>query len=238
MRLRNWAIGVACGALTLALAFQLSGRASAQAPQQTASNAGKAAPKPTAAHPAASSRPAPRRVARPPSQAEFAAATKSLLEETCSECHHSEDPAGGLDVALYGSVETLTSDRDRWELILTKLKAGEMPPEDVLRPDQEIAAAVKFLDAEFVRADATMKPDPGRVTARRLNRAEYTNTIRDLLAIEFRADRNFPTDDSGRRVRQHRRRPDCLAGADGKVSVGRRTHRRAGDGGRTPAQAD
>ena len=197
MRLRNRAIGVACGALTLALAFQWSGPASGQAPQQTASNAGKAAPKPTAAHPAASSRPAPRRVARPPSQAEFATATKSLLEETCSECHHSEDPAGGLDVALYGSVETLTSDRDRWELILTKLKAGEMPPEDVLRPDQEIAAAVKFLDAEFVRADATMKPDPGRVTARRLNRAEYTNTIRDLLAIEFRADRNFPTDDSG-----------------------------------------
>ena len=42
-----------------------------------------------------------------------------------------------------------------------------------------------------------MKPDPGRVTARRLNRAEYTNTIRDLLAIDFRADKNFPTDDSG-----------------------------------------
>ncbi len=56
---------------------------------------------------------------------------------------------------------------------------------------------VKFLDSEFARADASMKPDPGRVTARRLNRAEYTNTIRDLLAIEFRADRNFPTDDSG-----------------------------------------
>ena len=42
-----------------------------------------------------------------------------------------------------------------------------------------------------------MTPDPGRVTARRLNRAEYTNTIRDLLAIDFRADKNFPTDDSG-----------------------------------------
>ena len=56
---------------------------------------------------------------------------------------------------------------------------------------------MKFLDTEFDRADAAMKPDPGRVTARRLNRAEYTNTIRDLLAIEFRADKNFPTDDSG-----------------------------------------
>ena len=54
-----------------------------------------------------------------------------------------------------------------------------------------------LLEKEFPRADAAMKPDPGRVTARRLNRAEYTNTIRDLLAVEFRADRNFPTDDSG-----------------------------------------
>ena len=41
------------------------------------------------------------------------------------------------------------------------------------------------------------KPDPGRVTARRLNRNEYTNTIRDLLGVDFRAERDFPTDDSG-----------------------------------------
>ena len=72
-----------------------------------------------------------------------------------------------------------------------------MPPEDVLRPEAEINNLVKFLETEFARADALMKPDPGRVTARRLNRAESTNTIRDLLAIEFRADKNFPTDDSG-----------------------------------------
>ncbi len=42
-----------------------------------------------------------------------------------------------------------------------------------------------------------MKPDPGRVTARRLNRNEYRNTIRDLLAVDYRADKEFPTDDSG-----------------------------------------
>ncbi len=65
------------------------------------------------------------------------------------------------------------------------------------RPDEQIDALVKFLETEFDRADAAVKPDPGRVTARRLNRTEYTNTIRDLLAIEFRADKNFPTDDSG-----------------------------------------
>ena len=197
MKRHTRAIGIASGALILAVGIQLSGQSSGQAVpapvKPSASAAAAAAGKSGAPARAAASR-AP---ARPPSQAAFAAATKSLFEETCSECHHSEDPAGGLDVALYDSVDSLTTDRDRWELILTKLKAGEMPPEDVLRPDQEIAVLVKFLDSEFARADASMKPDPGRVTARRLNRAEYTNTIRDLLAIEFRADRNFPTDDSG-----------------------------------------
>ena len=72
-----------------------------------------------------------------------------------------------------------------------------MPPVDVEKPDEQIASLVTFLDKEFTRADALIKPDPGRVTARRLNRAEYTNTIRDLLAVDFRADQNFPTDDSG-----------------------------------------
>ena len=94
-------------------------------------------------------------------------------------------------------MESLASDRDQWELVLYQLKAHEMPPKDVIRPDAHIATLVKFLETEFARADANMKPDPGRVTARRLNRAEYTNTIRDLLAVEFRADRNFPADDSG-----------------------------------------
>jgi hypothetical protein len=80
----------------------------------------------------------------------------------------------------------------RWELILAKLKSGEMPPADVERPEDEIKTLVSFLETEFARADESMRPDPGRVTARRLNRAEYTNTIRDLLAIEFRATRISP----------------------------------------------
>src|ERR1035437_863720 len=54
-----------------------------------------------------------------------------------------------------------------------------------------------FLRGEFGKADAAMQPDPGRVVARRMNRNEYRNTIRDLLAVDFRAEKDFPTDDSG-----------------------------------------
>jgi hypothetical protein len=188
---------VVIGVLSAGFAFALTVtiRSSEQAPPAAARARAGAAPHAPAPTRAAAARTAG---ARPPSAAEFAAVTKDLFKDTCSECHHSEDPAGGLDVSLYSTVESL-ADRDRWEVILGKVKSREMPPEDASVPpsEEQLDTLVKFLDKEFARADAAMKPDPGRVTARRLNRAEYTNTIRDLLAIEFRADRNFPTDDSG-----------------------------------------
>jgi len=193
MRLRTVAIGVASVAWLLAV--QLS--PSAQAPAPPAARSARAQPaRPPAVTPAGPVA-KPRPAYHPPTAAAFNAATKSLFDYTCGECHNSTELAGGLDVALYSSPESLTTDPDRWELILAKLKSGEMPPAEVERPEADIKTLVSFLETEFARADASMRPDPGRVTARRLNRAEYTNTIRDLLAIEFRADRNFPTDDSG-----------------------------------------
>ena len=54
-----------------------------------------------------------------------------------------------------------------------------------------------YIERAFERADASIPQDPGRITARRLNRNEYTNTIRDLLGVRFRAEKYFPADDSG-----------------------------------------
>jgi len=88
--------------------------------------------------------------------------------------------------------------REGWERIVQKVRTGEMPPEGLPRlPAAQIETLVKFVQSEFERADRNIRPDPGRVTARRLNRNEYSNTIRDLLAVDFRAERDFPTDDSG-----------------------------------------
>ncbi len=64
-------------------------------------------------------------------------------------------------------------------------------------PQDKVTALITFIKGEFEKADAAVKPDPGRVTAQPLNRNEYRNTIRDLLAVDFRADKDFPTDDSG-----------------------------------------
>jgi mono/diheme cytochrome c family protein len=132
-----------------------------------------------------------------PSQAVFTSATRALLDDTCSACHGALIAEGGFDVRGYQQVESLVTQRAQWERVLEKLKSGEMPPAGVERPKRQIEKLVTFLDAELARADASAAPDPGRVTARRLNRTEYTNTIRDLLGVEFRADRSFPSDDSG-----------------------------------------
>jgi len=218
MKRYDVAVVVASAALIVAVNVKLAGRnpqpaartadrglrTADQGGQQSAPATPKrevaAAPAPrTAPAPAAARSAAGRPTSRPLTPAAFTAATKEMFDDTCSECHNPTDLSGGFDVNVYRSVETLATDRDRWESILAKLKSNEMPPDDaVIQPsDEQIKTLVKLLENEFERADAAMKPDPGRVTARRLNRAEYTNTIRDLLAVDFRADRNFPTDDSG-----------------------------------------
>jgi hypothetical protein len=123
---------------------------------------------------------------------------KPILKNTCSGCHNSATMSGGVNLTPYMEASTVTEDRPSWDKILEKIESGEMPPKGIPRPSQaQITAFTTFIHREFDKADALVKPDPGRVTARRLNRNEYKNTIRDLLAVDFRADKDFPTDDSG-----------------------------------------
>ena len=119
-----------------------------------------------------------------------------VLTRTCTPCHNDDLASGGLNIAPFTQAASLTKSRDGWDIIVRKIRAGEMPPKGIPRPAQMDAVIQCLLD-EFAKADRNLKPDPGRVTARRLNRSEYSNTIRDLLAVDFRADQNFPTDDLG-----------------------------------------
>ncbi len=73
-----------------------------------------------------------------------------------------------------------------------------MPPKGLPRPPQsDIQLVSKWIKDETERSEKAAKPDPGRITARRLNRAEYNNTVRDLLGINFHPADDFPQDDSG-----------------------------------------
>src|SRR5580704_17450540 len=123
---------------------------------------------------------------------------KPILKNTCSGCHNATVMSGGVNLLPYMDAATVADDRPAWDKILQKVESGEMPPKGIPRPPQaQMTALTTFIHSEFDKADALVKPDPGRVTARRLNRNEYKNTIRDLLAVDFRADQDFPTDDSG-----------------------------------------
>ena len=165
---------------------------------------------PAASTPAAPKTAAPAKPSRTPARAataprapvpvhSFDSLVKPFVEEHCASCHGPRRQKGGLNLAAYGSLEALTNDADRWEMVVQKLRDGDMPPEDEEpRPTpRQVETLTGFVEREIARADAARPPDPGRVTTRRLNRTEYNNTVRDLLGIDIRPADEFPHDDSG-----------------------------------------
>ena len=127
---------------------------------------------------------------------EFESVVRPVLTGTCANCHNDRVASGGLTVTGLMSAGSLVEQRATWEKVLQRLRAGDMPPAPVARPAQ-LPAMVAYIERALERADASTRPDPGRMTAHRLNRNEYTNTIRDLLGVRFRAEKYFPADDSG-----------------------------------------
>ena len=109
--------------------------------------------------------------------------------------HNQSAKSGGLDLIALRAARTFESDRETWEKVAQKLTFGEMPPPGVPRPPaQTITDITGWLKSEFDRQDRLVRPEAGQVSARRLNRAEYNNTIRDLLGVDIRPADNFPAD--------------------------------------------
>ncbi|HWP45300.1 MAG TPA: DUF1592 domain-containing protein, partial [Blastocatellia bacterium] len=141
----------------------------------------------------------PARQARQDPQASgFDRSVQPFLSRHCHMCHNAELKTGGLDLEAYRTAESVARNREKWERVLQKLRGGEMPPEGMPRPgEEELKAVIGWIEGHFERLDSLTSPDPGRVTARRLNRAEYNNTVRDLLGVDLRLADDFPQDDSG-----------------------------------------
>jgi hypothetical protein len=123
---------------------------------------------------------------------------QEFFSKNCYQCHNSRLSTAGLNLEPYTTSASIVKDREKFELVLQKLQAGEMPPKGIPRPaDADLKSVETWIQRAFDRADAAIEPNPGRVTARRLNRAEYNNTVRDLLGVDFRPADDFPQDDSG-----------------------------------------
>jgi hypothetical protein len=120
-----------------------------------------------------------------------------FVQKNCATCHNSALASGNVDFTALQGTRTFEENRAVWERVLSKLKAGAMPPPGVPKPSAaEIEAVTRTLEAEFARQDRAIQPDAGRVTARRLNRAEYNHTVRDLLGVDLRPADDFPQDAS------------------------------------------
>ena len=121
---------------------------------------------------------------------------RALLDRYCVTCHNERLRTADL-LLDKASVDNIAEGAATWEKVVRKVRAGAMPPAGVPRPDKAtFDAFVRHLETELDRT-AAAKPNPGRPADHRLNRAEYTNAIRDLLAVEVDADSLLPADNAG-----------------------------------------
>src|SRR5437867_2623135 len=110
----------------------------------------------------------------------FAKDVLPFLKAHCFHCHGMEDGKDKADLTLNKYADDLSVQQDRkvWDNVLHMLRAGEMPPMDRKRPPAaDIEAVIASIEGVLANLDCSKTPNVGRVTVRRLNRAEYNNTI-------------------------------------------------------------
>ena len=122
---------------------------------------------------------------------------RRLFGDYCQKCHSGSKHKGDFQI------ESLTEDyanrqnREQWLAVLEQLKTGEMPPKEKPQPStQEIEAVVKWIGGRAGAAEIARRSAEGRVVMRRLNRAEYANTVRDLLSVDVDLTDLLPPDTS------------------------------------------
>ena len=122
----------------------------------------------------------------------------ALVEKTCVSCHNDKLKTAGLSLQR-STLADVPAHAEVWEKVLRKVRSGEMPPVTA-RNRPEPGGGGRHLP-RFSRRRSTARrwrsPNPGRAAVHRLNRAEYSNAIRDLLAVDVRPGDWLPVDDSG-----------------------------------------
>ena len=125
--------------------------------------------------------------------------SRALLDEYCVACHNDRARQAGL------TLETLDADRVGhvdgdvavWEKVAKKLRARAMPPPGRPRPEDAVYESVALSLETALDTAAAASPNPGRPPIHRLNRVEYRNAIRDLLALDIDERELLPPDESG-----------------------------------------
>jgi len=123
------------------------------------------------------------------------AAHGALVSKYCVSCHNSRTRTADLALDAL-ALSNVANDAAVWEKVIKKVRSGAMPPQGMPQPDGPARAAlVSFLETTLDLA-AAASPNPGRPALHRLNRVEYQNVIRDLLALDVDGASLLPADDS------------------------------------------
>jgi mono/diheme cytochrome c family protein len=134
----------------------------------------------------------------PESQELFDKTIVPLLRQNCYQCHANGQNKGEVALDSYKTIADVEQDRAVWKEVLKDVRTGVMPQAaSTHKPSPADRKTIAdWIERELYKFDPN-NPYPGRVTLHRLNRAEYNNTVRDLLATDLRPADTFPNDDAG-----------------------------------------
>ncbi|HEU0122600.1 MAG TPA: DUF1592 domain-containing protein [Bryobacteraceae bacterium] len=132
-------------------------------------------------------------------QKEFAfPQAQGFLKSYCVSCHQGPKPSAGFDAAKLNSMQTMMDNPRNWGRMLNRVRDSEMPPKGAPAPAMEAREAfVHFVETTMKTAACADGISPRPAMIRRLNRAEYSSTVRDLLNIHINAGRGLPADGAG-----------------------------------------
>jgi mono/diheme cytochrome c family protein len=120
---------------------------------------------------------------------------RALLDQYCVTCHNQKTKTAGLMLDKL-DVNNVAAGAEAWEKIIQKIRGGMMPPVGMPRPDRAaLDAFISSLESQLDQAYFA-KVNPGRVSLHRLNRSEYGNAVRDLLALDVDVSSLLPADDA------------------------------------------
>jgi cytochrome c551/c552 len=120
---------------------------------------------------------------------------QAVLNQYCVTCHNQKLKTGGLELDKL-DLNHAGANAETWEKVVRKVRAGMMPPAGARRPDRKtLDGFAASVEGELDRA-AALHPNPGRAPLHRMNRGEYANAIRDLLAVDVDPTTLLPADDS------------------------------------------
>jgi hypothetical protein len=138
---------------------------------------------------------------------DFSKSVRPLLEKHCYKCHGLEKIKAGLNLTNFSEYAQVIQDKQTWHLVLERVQAYEMPPKTEPELDQSkretllgwlnALPAPEKTDCNQIASDRTASFYRGYVMSRRLNRAEYNNTVRDLFGVDLHLEKLLPADGGG-----------------------------------------